>query len=356
MIKDRKKCLKKGCYPSRFFVGVALAFALAVWVGSAYSAEIDYPLNRTDTFSGHVGTVHSAIGAYQKVPTVTLENVYVPADATVLKAYLYWGGVNTPYSHPGDDLVTFTRNGQSATNFSADFGRHIDLSDHWDANHMACIADVTSLIAVGTYDYTVSDYLMQAKNFGVGLQIVYEENSMPASDITIYQGADFAFAGDNWNSTAVFHGTVPLVHELIATDYERQLKATFFVGDAANTWPGTNRQRPDSLWYKTGNALVPDRNALSLVDDLFATELVNPLHSTSGAQWDTVVQVINLPAGHTWVAFEFESGDGSGSNMSSSFTWTATTLEVVPEPATLLLLLIGGGLLLIRRKHKISFS
>lgn len=343
---NRKICLKRkglACF--------AALVCFGIWAGSTRAAEIDYPLSPSDTFSGNIGIIHSAIGAAELVSTVTMTNVAVPANADILKAYLYWGGVNLPSSALGDDQVTFTRIGQSGSNVSADFLRRINLSDHWDANHMICISDVTSMVAAGTFDYQVSNFLMDDKNFGVGLQIVYEDESLPQQDITLYQGADFAFAGDRWDTTDVYHNTVPVVQTVSAADTDRQVNATFFAGDAMINWPGTTKLRPDSLWYKTGSGSAPDPGTLNLVNDPMATMVFNPLVSINGAEWDTVVQGLNLPVGDTWVAFQFESGDGTGTELSSSFTWMSASVEIVPEPATMCMFSLAG-LILIRRKTK----
>jgi hypothetical protein len=210
----------------------------------------------------------------------TIENVNITGP--VAKAYLYWIGANIPAADVStDDTVYFGVEGMPGTDVMADNSYVIPFERpfapgafFWNANHSAFVADVTQLIQPGMNNYSITEFDMDIE-FGVGLQVVYEDDSAPLSEIAIHQGHDFAFLG--WNNAEELNRTDVVTHTFAPTDFDRVLQVTFFSGGGEDT------DRPDQLWSLTGIHDDPG----DLPDELITNNLgnvidTNPLEADNG--------------------------------------------------------------------------
>ncbi len=327
--------------------GLLVVVAGLAMVGTAVAAEI--PLQKAWSASGHYAVVNTGVGTRDTGGTGTMANVTVPGQ--VQQAWLYWVGSNVPHGDIGHDpVVTLTRSGTSGQSVTADAIVVVDFevpwqpgNYYWDANHIAYWADVTDLVASGTWDYTISDFEMD-KTHGAGLQIVYESDNLPWQDVSIFQGHDYAFAG--WQNAGELNRTWVTSYTFAPAAYDRVLEAAFLVAG------GENADRPDQLWYDVGthqtDADLPDElitNGLGTVLD------TNPLEGRDGNEWDTVIKSVIIPAGATYAAFQFESGGGTGlGSPKESFSWVSASFSLIPEPTSLVLLVLGGVGLISRSR------
>jgi len=331
--------------------GAAARFLAVAIVGvllgsSALASEVR--LHEVFSATGQYGIHNSGVGDLVD-GTATMHDVTIPGR--VETAYLYWVGSNQPHDDVGSDAnITLTSSASSRAAVTADVEWAVDFEKPWDpghylwdANHIAFVADVTDLVSVGTFDYTISDFDMDAE-FGVGLQVVYEDDSLPVSNVTVHQGHDFAYSG--WPSAGELNRTHVLTHTFEPSDHERTLEASFLVAGGEPT------DRPDQLWFDTGTHVTEE----DLPAELITTGLgevidANPLEGTDGATWDTVIKEVMVPAGATYVAFQFESGGGTGTGSpAESFSWVSGSFAMVPEPTMLVLLLLGIPLVTQRRR------
>ncbi len=315
--------------------------------GLAVAAEV--PLFEAYRATGQYAIYANGLGLKDAGGQGTLTDVSITGP--VQKAYLYWAGSNRPATETtSDDTIVFSQGANPGVAVTADASYVIPFerpavpgSYYWNANHSAYVADVTQLVTQGTFDYTVSEFDMDTE-FGFGLQIVYEDQNMPVRDVALYQGHDFAFSG--WANAGELNRTDVVTFEFDPSSEERVLEASFFAAGGEGT------DRPEQLWALTGAHQAPgDLPDELITNNLGSVIMDNPLESNNQSVWDTVTYQLVIPPGATYAAFQFESGGGSGTNTpDESFSWTAGSFALIPEPATLTLLVVGGLAALRRRR------
>ena len=328
-------------------VRTSVVALVAVLLGNPAPAS-EVQLHEVFSGTGQYGIYNGGVGGLVGGSgTISDVNVAGPVE----KAYLYWVGSNQPHDDVASDpVISLTRSGAAGSEVTADVTWTVDFPNpwdpghyFWDANHMAFVADVTDLIAVGTSDYTISDFDMDTE-FGAGLQIVYEDDSLPVRKIIIDQGHDFAFSG--WPAAGELNRTHVLTHTFAPSDEDRTLDASFLVAG------GEPVDRPDQLWFDTGTHASENDLPTELVTTGLGTVIdTNPLEGRDGTDWDTVLKEVTVPAGATYVAFQLESGGGTGlGEPAESFSWVSSSFAMVPEPTTLVLLGVGMTAVMRRRR------
>ncbi|MBN1512141.1 MAG: PEP-CTERM sorting domain-containing protein [Phycisphaerae bacterium] len=329
------------------FLVVAIGLGLA---GTAVAAEI--PLQEAWSGYGPYAVVNTGVGVRDTGGTGTMSNVAVSGQ--VQKAWLYWVGENIPHTDLAkDSMVTLTRSGSAGQSVTAETSSVIQFevpwqpgNYYWDAARIAYWADVTDIVAAGTFDYTVSDFVMD-DSLGVGLQIVYADETLPAQNLSIYQGHDYAFAG--WQNAGELNRTNVVTYEFAPAAYDRILDAAFMLAGGEDQ----NTDRPDQLWYDVGTHETEVDLPAELITNGLGTVLdANPLNANSGNEWDTVTKSVLIPAGATYASFQFESGGGTGlGHPKESFSWITSSFSLVPEPASLVLLAFGA-MAVVRRSWR----
>jgi uncharacterized membrane protein len=326
---------------------VAAVAALGLLASAAVAAEVR--LTPAYSVSGNYGLAYAGVGDLTSGAGTLSPG---PVIGTVDKAFLYWSGANLPHDNVGqDDTVTFGLQGLPGTSLTADLTLITDFEKpfapgtyFWDANVIGYVEDVTTLVSPGTNVYEFSDFDMDAE-FGAGLQIIYQDDSLPVRDITVYQGNDFAFR--DWPGGEELNRTWVLAHEFAPEPFDREVEVVFFLSG------GAVEARQDQLWFQTGTHGHPGELPEEIVNGAFASVLdSNPVTGNVGNDFDVLVKTVTLPAGNTYVAFQFQSGGGSGDPalLPESFNLLAATVSVVPEPATLALLGFGALTTLRRRR------
>ncbi|MCB9865742.1 MAG: PEP-CTERM sorting domain-containing protein [Phycisphaerales bacterium] len=327
---------------------LACATALAIGASAAHAAEVSLFEAWRDT--GNYRVYVDGLGLHDDSGTGTFQDVLV--GGPVAKAYLYWIGANTPATDTATDpTVTLTRQGAAGAPVNADATYVVPFENpnapgsyYWNANHSVFVADVTQLIMEGNYDYTVSDFDMD-QEYGVGLQIVYQDDNAALTDVAIHQGHDYAFA--NWVGGGELNRTDVVTHTFDPAPFTRVLEVTFFVGG------GEHSNRPDQLWMLTGTSDGRDPLPTELITNNLGDVIdPNPIEAEQNEEWDTIVKKIVIEPGQNYAAFQFQSGGGTGQGLPESFSWISATfaMRAVPEPATALLL--GAGALVVCRRRR----
>jgi hypothetical protein len=245
------------------------------------------------TAIGRISIVSSGVGLYG-VDHGTI-SINVPGTS-VIAAYLYWGGHDTGDS-AGDDDVTFgITPGPPPTLITADNS----YTDWWYGNeyNYIYVAEVTTLVTTGPADYDVGDFGPLVKNYGAGLIVVYRDETLPLSKVTILEGLDsFWF---DWLNPRGPNSEVTYF-DFTKTSYNRDMDITLMVG-------GTEHEnRPNEIWTKTGAGSKPDPP--TLVDPPSAPNGPYPLTGDDGNAWDTFTKTIEIPEGHEWLGVQIESID-----------------------------------------------
>ena len=125
-------------------------------------------------------------------------------------------------------------------------------------------------------------------DYGVGLMVVYEDPSLPYSNVKICDGLD-AFHFD-FDPPQGPDSEVNCV-DLSAASYDRSMDMTLIVGGVQHD------DRPNAVWYQAGAGVKPT----NLVDEVGATEIDGPPHpypleASDGYQWDTYEASAKPPA------------------------------------------------------------
>ena len=236
---------------------------------------------------GRLDVVASGVGL-DGVSSGTI-SINVPVTSEIVTAYLYWGGYDSGAS-PGDDQITFAGNPITADK---------SYSDWWyDTNYnYIYVAEVTALVSTGSAGYIVGELGSLDKNYGAGLLVVYRQETLPLSKVTILEGLDsfwFDFLNPQGPDSEVTY------FDFTKTNADRDMDIALFVG-------GTEHDdRPNEIWTKTGKGSKP-------------TDLVNPpsdaigpypLVGADGARWDTFTKTIEVQKGDEWLGVQIESIDG----------------------------------------------
>jgi hypothetical protein len=324
---------------------------VGVLILAAPASAVEMQLAPAYSVTGHYAVLTSGVGGLTGGNgTMTPGNI----PGSINKSFFHWSGVNLPHDVVlPDSAVTLTRHGPgtfepnsvvASTITPIEFEMPFSPGNfYWDAVNISYTADVTSLVTPGDFQYDISDFDMSDES-GAALQTVYQDASLPLQEITIYNGADFAYA--NWAGGGELNRTHVLSHTFAPAAVARTLHLDFIVANGATS------ARPDQLWFQTGTGVAPTE----LVNSASAVVLnANPLNGNDGEDWDTVRQTVTVPAGATFVSFQFQSGGGTGDQnlLPESFTWLSAALSfsVVPEPASLSLL-IGGALAMGMRRNR----
>ena len=312
---------------------VLLLLVLTVPLVLAQTGTEEGPLTeRFTSGEGRYATVAGGAGL-EGLPsnTVTLN---VPGQA-VIAAYLYWAGVNIDGA-PNDPNVSFQVDSGSVNSLTADvtYGPSFWFSTTPGTfNHNVYVDDVTSLVQLGTHDYTLSDYTVTGPagyslTYGFGLIVVYEDSSLPLSNVTLLDGLDSVY----WNFPTPRNSPSEINCITFAPNatQPRVMDFTVFVGGSADS---NETDRPNSLHYATGSG-TPPTNIVG--PPMIGSEIIDPFTSTDGTAWDTYTDSLVVNAGDTYACFQTQS-DGQRGN-GASFLWLmgGTTLrEQTPTAVSL---------------------
>ncbi|MCB8984846.1 MAG: DUF3344 domain-containing protein [Ardenticatenaceae bacterium] len=353
---------------------IILLLALATPFALAQTGTEEGPLTvRYTSGEGHYATVSGGAGLEGlSSNTFTLT---VPGQA-VVAAYLYWAGVNENGA-PNDPNVSFQVDGGTVNSLTADvtYGPSFWFSSGGTFNHNVYVDNVTSLVQLGTHNYTLSDYTVTGPAgyslaYGFGLMVVYQDATLPLSSVTILDGLDSVY----WNFPEPRNSPSQVNCVTFAANaQDRVMDFTVFVGGSEDTTDAANR--PNSLHYVTGTGTAPAYPTdLSTLPG--SGEILDPFVSADGDAWDTYTNSLVVNAGDTYACFQTHSDDvnGTADPDGASFLWmmggttlrqetpTAVSLSAIsanspimlPVAATALAVLLLGsltGLAVLRRKR-----
>lgn len=232
---------------------------------------------------GRISIVSSGVGL-RGVDSGTI-SINVPGTE-VIAAYLYWGGVDSGIA-AGDNQVTFDGTPKTADK---------SYSDWWYSNqyHYIYVAEVTSLVSTGYADYDVEDFGPLTQSYGAGLLVVYRDETLPLSKVTILEGLDsFWF---DWLNPRGPNSEVTYF-DFTTANVNLDVDITLIVG-------GTEHDdRPNEIWTETGAGSKPT----NLVDPPSSPNGPYPLTGADGDGWDTFTNTVEVQKGDEWLGVQIES-------------------------------------------------
>ncbi len=326
-----------------FVLFISIGFLIATNVSQVAADTVDFveefrATGRYGFAANGVGTRGDPItSAWTGSGTFTLT---IPSTANISLARLIWTGRSTDFDLNG---VLLERDGVPV-------GGGLITSDYKYSQDPWCCSGakqlhesqiITNLILPGTHTYTVSDHqhgtapVGNNLNYGVGIWVVYQDNSEPEGEVVIYQGQDSFFR--LWDPPRGPHTQVRCA--TFAADTQDRVADVIHLVSGVDTFDsntGMTRMRSVAFWHETGSGAMPPADETpSLVsrEPTLSTRpnaegLISPgqfpLQSYANLEWDNfrLTGGIDIPAGNTWSCFQIESGDST--NLSG----------LVPNPAT----------------------
>ncbi len=225
--------------------------------------------------------------------------VDVPSDATVEQVLLYWEGQHIEgVTQPDDDIVV---EGTDVTGTLIG-GPTLFIASNYSSSFRA---DITSLGLVGPGSNSVTvEGLEFSVNNGAGIVVIYSSPSEPTAEIGLVDGNDLAFR----DFAPTLDTTVPQTFTFAASTSDRTVPLTLFASSVEDA-----RYRPNVVTVESGGS---------------TQNFLDPFANTSGAEWDTVVLQVNIPAGATSLTVQALSDDHGTGGFPASFAWTAAALVV----------------------------
>lgn len=295
-------------------------------------AAADAPFAEIIRRTGRYGFVANGVGTRGDPVNNTWSGegdvvITIPDTATVEMARLIWTGRSDAFDADG---VQLTRGDTLLGTFTADI-QHVQVP--WccsGSGQRHESADITNFVLPGTHTYTISDHEHGVSptddylNYGVGIWVVYQDDSEPVSEVVIYEGQDSFFR--QWPPPRGPHTEVRCA-DFAADTEDRVADVTHLVSgidtydSAANN---TERLRSVAFWYLSGagDANKPPQDEVigDPVDKIPTLSVLGighdpggqyPIQSYANLEWDNfhINGGIDVAAGEDWMCFQIESGD-----------------------------------------------
>jgi hypothetical protein len=297
-----------------FFVVSILALVV---VGCARQSEVSGPenanLNNTSRADKDgtetLGTPSIAIatgsgfaeGGVGMVGTDTgVINLTVPAGATIMQVLLYWAGGTT--AGAGDDQISLNGTMIQGTLIGGPTYFYTNVDAYFFSAYRADITGL-GLVAAGANSLTVADFDFTGttvdENDGASILVIYDDGT--SAEIAMRDGLDMAY----FDFAPTLDATVPQTFPVQAEASDRVADLVIFSGSV-----GLGRANQIKVTTIAG-------------DQLFN----NPLASTDGMWWDSLLLPVNVPAGATELTVQLISTPGFDPQ-GASMGWVGAGLSV----------------------------
>jgi|GEM_PF-6812784 len=218
----------------------------------------------------------------------------VPLGASVEQVLLYWVGRGTP-----DGSITVNGTSVSGTLIGSEHSGSYTAS-----GFRANITDL-GLVTPGSNTLNITDMKFGTRNDGASVLVIIKDG--PYGFIEIRDGMDYAY------------------YDNPPGDLQETTKETF-------TFPSAPILRSANLTLLLGDGTAdrPDRIVISI--GTTTTTLYDLAVGSDGAEWDTIIRQLDIPAGVDEVSVQLFSDDLSPSFNSDSLSWVAAALSIEPIP------------------------
>jgi hypothetical protein len=242
------------------------------------------------------GIVAKGVGLRNAQP----DNIDLNVPGDVMQVLLYWEGQNA--TSGGDDMIRVAGIDVTGTLIG---GPTLFFGSAYSSTYRA---DITGLGIVGSgmNSIPVEGMGFTTANNGAGIIVIYDDGS-GAAEIMIKDGNDCAYYG----FSPPLDTTVPQTFNFTASSSTRQATLVNFATSVAANRP----------------------NVVEITIDAVVTRIVDPFGDTDGPEWDTAVDVIDIPAGATSLTIQALSEKDPSSELTgdaASLTWCASALSVPP--------------------------
>lgn len=309
-------------------LGLALALFISLWATPSIADGYDALGFDLPVFTGNYDVVVASMGALNNRGRTT-SLVKLPADAEIIAAYAYGSGYSDLTEESlGDITINFiNKTDRSSTTATAELIGYAEMDG--GKNYFTYRADVSSVVSGGTKKYRMNGFTLPAMPqeqggfFGVGLVVVYAQESLPQAVIQIADGLDYLYAEAGYTTTEV----VPF--EFPALGFTQSAAVKLFAAQSTSGgtqwWSGADDESSsaNAIWYQAGSSKVPTGDIMDMPGAVDFDNSSNsdpavdtdPLTVNSGTsqKWATVEFSVPLSETDTFLALELESqSDKSG--------------------------------------------
>jgi len=245
--------------------------------------------------------IGAGVGTYTQPGAIALD---VPAGARVEQVLLYWNGFHTTPTGDDDVLVDGkTVTGELIAGPTLFFG--VTRSSTWraDITDLGLVADGPSSQELTIDGFDLDPGVGLGRTNGVSVIVILDDGT--TGEIALRDGQDLAFR----DFTPPLNATVPQTFDFTPAGTSRMAELTILVGSVAV-------DRPNIVRVTVGGAM---------------TDLLDPLASSNGEQWDHVVIPVEIPAGAGELTVELLSDAHGSVFLPASMAWVVAGLDV-PEP------------------------
>ena len=129
--------------------------------------------------------------------------------------------------------------------------------------------------------------------------LVIVDDGVNTADLQLYDGNDYAFTECGCPDDDEFDVVVPVTYTFEAAAEDRTAKVSLFVSSVALEDPAGEEGRPSVVSFK--------------IDGVLVEELYDQLNNSDGAEWDTLIHEITIPARAESLTVQLHSVDsGNG--------------------------------------------
>ncbi|MEM7119340.1 MAG: hypothetical protein AAF614_43395 [Chloroflexota bacterium] len=238
------------------------------------------------------GIVAAGVGMHDQPGTLDIE---VPTGVAIQQVLLYWSGASVN-DQPGDNTITVAGVDITGAEIGLGPGRKMFRS------YRADITDL-GLVTTGANSLSVDNMDFNSENDGAGILVIYDDGGRLA-EIEVRDGLDIAY----FDRPEPGQTTVPQTFVFEPEAMDRESEIVVMVGSVRTSGP-----RPNAIHITVGDQFI---------------ELVNPLDSADGRQWDTLTIPVTIPAGASELTIEVLSVSDGTDNPPASLTWVNATMSI----------------------------
>ena len=298
-----------GSRPLRLLAGFVLLLGVLALPASPVDADGTEQLGPPSVaVASGSGMVSAGVGLVDGPASFTLD---VPVEAEVRQVLLYWEGHFFADQPPGTiatDQITI--NGTPVTGQLIGGPTTFFRKSGKDVRSITYRADITALglIGPGSNQVQMGQPDFSFRNNGAGVIAIIKEGGKPDVPQTIFDGNDLAFI----NFAPPLDTTVPVTFTFEPADQDREAELHMFASSVDD-----GRPRPNVVVGTDSNGRQEQE--------------IDPFGSREGAEWDSEIRTISIPAGVSSLTLQALSADvGNSGNLPASFAWLATGLTIQP--------------------------
>lgn len=231
----------------------------------------------------------------------------VPAGVDIVQVIMYWEGQEVDKFTHGE-MDTINVNGSDITGMR--IGGPVPVTDtFWTSSYREDITGL-GLVVSGPNSLSVSGLDFGQRNNGAGVLVIVDDG-VNTADLQLFDGNDYAFTECQCPDDDEFDVVEPVTFMFDTGKKDRTAQVSLFVSSVALEDPTGAEGRPSIVSFA--------------IDDVLVEEIYDQLNNADGAEWDTLIHEITIPAGAESLTVQLHSRDSGlgpfAGNLPASMVW-----------------------------------